>query len=91
MWTGEFATDADDVAIADLSIGRSYATYDQPASAAGIFGSGWSSDLGGVLAGMAGHSSPTRAHEATWEVPPTGSRMSAMYRTGREGMGCGWC
>ncbi|PUB29839.1 hypothetical protein C8K30_102214 [Promicromonospora sp. AC04] len=71
MWTGEFATDADDVAIADLSIGRSYATYDQPASAAGIFGSGWSSDLGGVLAGMAGHSSPSRAHDEPTTMPGT--------------------
>lgn len=55
LWTGEFTTDADDVAIADLSIGRSYATFDQSAAAGGVFGPGWSSDLGGVLAGMAGY------------------------------------
>jgi RHS repeat-associated protein len=53
LWTGEFATDATDVGFGDFAVGRSYATYDQPAAAAGVFGPGWVSMFDDASAGSA--------------------------------------
>lgn len=53
LWTGEFATDVNDVEIGELMVGRSYATFDQPAAAAGVFGPGWVSSYDGASGGAA--------------------------------------
>ncbi|PUB20197.1 RHS repeat-associated protein [Promicromonospora sp. AC04] len=51
LWTGEFAVHDSDFENADLAIGRSFATYDEPGSRSGVFGSGWSASFVGDLAG----------------------------------------
>lgn len=59
LWTGEFNTSATDVSVpgytGDLSISRSHSTFASPDTvAAGVFGPGWSAQLDGPDAGLAG-------------------------------------
>lgn len=62
LWTGEFSTSATDVSVpgytGDLSIARTHATYADAGSSAdvvtGAFGPGWTANLDGPDAGVAG-------------------------------------
>jgi len=58
LWTGEFQMSASDISVpgytGDLSISRSYATFDGDAAAGGVFGPGWKASIDGTDAGAAG-------------------------------------
>ncbi|MBO0609886.1 DNRLRE domain-containing protein [Myceligenerans salitolerans] len=54
LWTGEYAMHEHDAAVADLAVGRSYASYDNPAASAGVFGPGWTSSFIGDPVGTSG-------------------------------------
>ncbi|MFN8084241.1 MAG: DUF6531 domain-containing protein [Dermatophilaceae bacterium] len=59
LWTGELALDATDVSIpgynGSLSISRTHATYaGTPSPASAVFGPGWTANLDGPDAGLAG-------------------------------------
>jgi RHS repeat-associated protein len=61
LWTGEFQTDATDVAVpgytGSLSISRTHSTYaGDPTPAQGVFGPGWIASLDGPDAGISGWS-----------------------------------
>jgi len=59
LWTGEFSTSATDVSVpgftGDLSLSRTHASYAGPTNAVnGVFGPGWTANLDGSDAGLAG-------------------------------------
>lgn len=58
LWTGEFQTSATDISVpgytGDLSISRSYSTFDADTATAGVFGPGWKASFDGTDAGVAG-------------------------------------
>lgn len=59
LWTGEFSTSTTDVAVpaftGDLSLSRTHASYAGPSTiTTGVFGPGWTANLDGSDAGLAG-------------------------------------
>ena len=57
LWTGEFQMTVTDLSVpgysGDLSISRSYSTFDNDAARAGVLGKGWRASIDGVGAGAA--------------------------------------
>ncbi|MGP7963637.1 DNRLRE domain-containing protein [Sanguibacter sp. A246] len=57
LWTGEMLTSATDVSVpgfgSDLTVSRTYASFDNAASIAGPFGPGWTASFDGAAGGAA--------------------------------------